>query len=147
MKQTAPAVKDLARRLLLLEANPGEHAEGAGGDALNVFEKLRSHLSRLVGAAGFQALLARALALAKAEKNWLEVVRVQPDGTLEGFREAARQQPAEAATEGSEALLTQLLGLLVTFIGEALALRLVADIWSGAQEDNINLNAEEARHE
>lgn len=143
MKQTDPAVKDLARRLLLLEANPGEHAEGAGGDALKVFEKLRSHLSRLVGVAGFQALLARALALAKSETSWLEAVRVQPDGTLEGFREAARRLPAEAVTDGSAALLAHLLGLLVTFVGEALTLRLVADIWPQARLDNVNLSPEE----
>ena len=147
MKQTAPAVTDLARRLLLLEANPGEHAEGAGGDALKVFEKLRSHLSKLVGVAGFQALLARALALAKAETNWLTAVQVQADGALEGFREAAQRQPAAIVTEGSGTLLAQLLGLLITFIGEALTLRLVADIWSEARLDDMNLNAEEARHE
>ena len=143
MKQTAPAVKDLARQLLLLEANPGEHAEGAGGDALKVFEQLRLHLSRLVGVAGFQALLSRALALAKAETTWLDAVRVQADGALEGFREAARRQPAEAVMEGSGMLLAQLLGLLITFIGEALTLRLAREIWPEARLDNINLSEEE----
>ena len=37
--------------------------------ALRVFEKLRSYLSKLVGAAGFQALLARAVVLSTAEMS------------------------------------------------------------------------------
>lgn len=147
MEQAAPVVRELARRLVAIETNRSERAEGNAHGALSVFEKLRSHLSRLVGVAGFQALLSRALALAKTEFGWLEAVRVQADATLEGFHEAAQRQPAEAVVDGSAALLTQLLVLLVTFIGEALTLRLVKDAWPDAQEEAINFSMEETRHE
>ena len=133
MEQATPAVRDLARLLLVLEANQSEHA--VGGEAqvvLNAFDKLRLHLSKFVGVAGFQALLARALALAKTEADWLAAVRVKTDATLEGFRETAQQQPAEVVAAGSVVLLALLLGLLVTFIGEALTLRLVGDVWQEA---------------
>ncbi len=147
MEQATPAIRDLARILLALEANRSEHAEGEVHAVLSVFAKLRSHLSKLVGMAGFQALLARALALAKAEVGWLEAVRVQADAMLAGFGEAAQELPAQTVTEGSVVLLAQLLGLLVTFIGESLTLRLVADVWPEAQGNAINFSAEETRHE
>ncbi len=118
MTQATPAIQDLARLLLALEANQSEHAQEALYAALGVFEKLRLSLSKLVGVAGYQALLARAVALAKTETGWLEAVRVSDDATLEGFSETVRQQPAEAVTEGSVALLAQLLALLILFIGE-----------------------------
>lgn len=107
MQQATPAVRDLARLLLALEANRTGHAPEGTYAALSAFEQLRSYLSKLVGVAGFQALLARALALAKREAGWLEAVRVASDATLEGFRETAQQQPAEAAAEGSAAWLAQ----------------------------------------
>jgi hypothetical protein len=96
----------------------------------------------MVGIAGFQALLARALVLATAEVNWLETVRVQDDTAMKGFSEAAERQPAKAVAAGSTALLSQLFGLLFVFIGEALTLRLVQDIWPEIQETTGNSGEE-----
>ncbi len=143
MTQATPAIRNLARRLLALEADQSEQAEAGASAALSAFAKLRSHLTKLVGLAGFEALLARALALARAEVRWLEAVRIQVAATLEGFSETARQQPADAVAEGCTALLAQLLGLLVTLIGEALTLRLVREVWPEARIDDRNLVAEE----
>lgn len=143
MRQSTPAALDLARLLLALEASESEHAEAEANAALSIFEKLRASLSKIVGVAGFQALLARALALAKAEADWLEAVRIQPDATLTGLSEVAQQQPANAVAEGYTALVAHLLGLLVTFVGEALTLCLVRDIWPEARLDDINLGAGE----
>jgi hypothetical protein len=143
MEQTTSAVRDLARRLLAREAGESEPAGTRGQAALRASEKLRAHLSKLVGVAGFQALLARALALAKAEVAWLDAVRVQPDGSLEGFGETARKQDAHEARKGEVALLAQLLGLLVTFIGEALTLRLLQDVWPDASPNDPNAIGEE----
>ena len=147
MDQATPALRDLARHLLALEVNQTEHLHQEVQTALRVIEKLRSYLFKMVGSAGFQALLARAVVLATAEVGWLKVVRVQDDTTLQGFQEAAQQQPAKAVTLGSTALLAQLLGLLVTFIGEALTLRLVEDIWPGAHGEDENVSAKETSNE
>ena len=143
MNQAAPAIQNLARRLLALEADGSEQAEAMANAALGALTKLRIHLTKLVGIAGFEALLARALALARAEAVWLGAVRVQADGSLKGFSEAARQQSADAVTAGCRALMAQLLGLLVTFIGEALTLRLMQEVWPEARLDNTNAGAEE----
>ena len=143
MKQASPAIRFLARRLLALEADGSEQADVKERAALSAFAKLRLHLTKLIGISGFQVLLARALALAKAEVTWLEPVHVQADATLEGFSEAAQRQPADAVAEGCLALLAELIGLLVVFIGEALTLRLVQEVWPEARLDDPNSGAEE----
>ncbi|MCW3096539.1 MAG: hypothetical protein JWL77_2157 [Chthonomonadaceae bacterium] len=137
MKQATPAIQRLAGYLLALEADGSEQTRTGANETVSALTKLGSHLTTLVGAAGFEALLARALALARAEWAWLGTARVQANGTLEGFREAAQQQPADAIAKASVALMSQLLGLLVVFIGEALTMRLVQDIWPEAQLDDM----------
>jgi len=140
MRQTAPAAQDLAQRLLALEASvdnlPDVYA------ASSTFEKLHLSLVKLIGVTGFQALLVRALALAKTEVAWLAAVEVEADGTLRGFEENARKQSAEETIQGEVTLLSQLLGLLITFIGADLTLRLLKQIWSELPSES-NLGAEE----
>jgi len=93
--------------------------------AFQVCEKLRPHIATLMGNAGFQGLLARALALASREAPALRALHVKADGSLAGLDELeAQARPADLAEEGV-VLLTQLLGLLAAFIGESLTLRMV----------------------
>lgn len=129
MNTPPPAYLELARRLLAAEA-AGTPAEGTGGVTTPAFDRLRESLEKLVGAAGFQSLLSRALAVARARIPALGPVFVRPDGSLGGF-EAVR--PAVTA-EAGVALMAELLGLLVTFVGETLALRIVRDAWPDAVE-------------
>ena len=100
---------------------------------------------RLVGLEGFRALLVRALALARAERPWLSAVEVRQDGSLQGLGEAALQRDNAGATEGYAALLAQFLGLLITFVGETLTLRLASEIWPEAPvADTLSRLHEEA---
>lgn len=96
--------------------------------ALRVCEKLRRPLSALAGATGFRALLSRALALAKARDPGLSAVQVKPDGSLEGLSEV----------HDGVLLIGQLLGLLGTFVGESLTLRLIQDAWPDLALNNSN---------
>jgi hypothetical protein len=125
MNTTTPAIQNLARRLIALEAARDELAVAGGSEAVRVCEKLRVPLTKLAGITGFCSLLSRALALAKAEVPSLDPVRVGTDGALEGFDGIGRTADAGAGV----AIVSQLLGLLVTFIGEPLTLRLVRDAW------------------
>ena len=127
MNTTPPAIQDLARRLIALEAER-EPSDGPAGAAVRACEKLRIPLTRLVGVAGFCSLLSRALAMAKAEAPSLDAARVRPDGSLEGL---AGMGPAQDAEAGA-VVVAQLLGLLVTFIGEHLTLPLVREAWPDA---------------
>ena len=112
--------------------------------AFLVDEKLRPHLTTVMGNVGFRALLSRALALAGAEVSWLRAVHVKADGSLEGLDELEVQvKPGEIA-EGKIVLLAQLLGLLVAFIGENLTLWLVHEAWPELSLDGLDLGAGDA---
>lgn len=89
-----------------------------------------------MGAAGFRALLARALVLAAADAPWLGSVRVTAGGALEGLDGAAAPVSEKAFVRGGVELIAQLLGLLTTFIGDDLTLRLVREVWPGATLGN-----------
>lgn len=129
MNSTTPAIMELARRLIAFEAtrNP---SDGAVGAALRACETLRGPLTKFVGVAGFRSLVSRALAIAKAECPSLGPVRVGPDGSLDGLEGVEQDRDAD---EGA-VVVGHILGLLVTFIGEPLTLRLVHDAWPDATE-------------
>lgn len=133
MRQANPTVQHLAGRLLAHEAGGSGRDLGAlAGAAERAGDRLRLHLSKIIGSAGFQALLARALALAKAEFSWLAPVQVEGDRPLTGLRVAAAEQDLVEATAGFAAVLGHLLGLLIVFIGEDLTGRLVRQVWPEA---------------
>ena len=139
-----PAMQDLAGWLLAHEAaqvNPSEPTAQAAA-CIRVCEKLRRPLSTLSGVAGYRALIGRALALAKAEVPSLGPVRVKEDGSLEapGWDETPRDM--DETLNGGAALVAQLLGLLVTFLGEALTMRLVRDVWPDAPYEVIDSETE-----
>jgi len=120
---------DLAGRLIALEATGSKSPSMTFPAAFAACEKLRRPLATLLGDVGFGALLSRALALAASEVKWLGVVHVDPGGALEGLAgPQATISPAESA-RGGVVLLAQLLGLLSTFIGSDLTLRLVREVW------------------
>ena len=122
-------MRTLARRLIAAEHLPTDSGEKGSRAAFRVCDKLRESLSVLTGIRGYRGLLARALALAKVEVPWLGEVEVGSDGSLlvpEALKQVMR--PGDAA-RGGAALVTHLLELLATFIGEALTLRLVQQIW------------------
>ena len=132
MSTAPPALRDFARRLLALEAARDEPPVVGGRGAVRVCEKLRLPLSKLAGVAGFRSLMSRAVAMAKAEDPSLAAVHVRPDGSLEGLDGPGPDQNAGAGGEAGVVVVAQLLGLLVTFIGEPLTLRLVRDAWPDA---------------
>lgn len=127
MDTPSASVRALARRLLALEATSG--ADGAHShEAVRVCEKLRLSVTRFAGADGFTSLLRRSLVLARADVPSLESVTLIPDRCLEGIEQLASDTP-NGATEAAAAITAHLLGLLVTFIGEPLMLRLVQNAW------------------
>ena len=118
----SPKAKNIAQHLIAYEAIGKNLPTATGPAAFEVCEKLRRPLSTLAGAAGFRSLLMRALTLAKREAGALDALLVRDDGSLEG-------PSANAAGAGGALLIAQLLGLLMTFIGEALTMSLLNEIW------------------
>ena len=143
MTAVFPAIHDLARRILAIESARAKVADTQVDEAVRACAKLQVPLSRFTGPAGFLSLLSRALVLAKAEIPALKVVQVGPAGSLAGFDELKHDQDAGELARGRGVLLTHLLGLLATFIGESLTLRLARDAWPDASIDNTDLRGEQ----
>jgi hypothetical protein len=122
---TLPAsIRDLVQKILAANQTASDpHAQ----EAVRLVDSLRIQLTTLAGADGFTALVRRALALASAETPALKCIKLGPDGHLEGME--------MVAPDAAVALAAHLLGLLVTFIGEPLTLRLVREAWPDASLD------------
>ena len=123
---------------MIYESAAAKPAGVNNSPAFRVCEKLRQPLSRLAGVAGFRSLLSRALALTNDEARWMKAIQVKADGSLEGLEEAQAQLSETEIAEGEVVLIAQLIGLLVTFIGEELTLRLVQESWPDAPFDDMN---------
>jgi hypothetical protein len=121
-------MRDLARRLLAASQSAQSAADSGVQEAVLVNEKLRIALTQFAGADGFTVLLRRALALAIAEAPALKSAAVSADGRLEGLEQLATL-PGSVSRAAALAITANLLGLLVTFIGEPLTLRLVRQAW------------------
>jgi hypothetical protein len=137
---TLPEMRDLTRQLLTYEAAGGIPSHPVGSATLRVYEKLRQCLGELAGSAGFQSLASRALTLAKSEDLRLGSVRVAADGKLEGI--SALESPINAdkdrVHEDGVVLISRLLGLFLIFLGEALTMNLIRDVWPDAALDDCS---------
>lgn len=98
--------------------------------AERILSRLDRQLGKLVGSVGFDVLLNRSLALARRARPALAGVTAGPDGKLEGLARLAREgtEPDDEAL----AVVSHLIELLVTMIGEDLAMRLLLDVWPNA---------------
>ena len=144
-KAIPPETLAFARCLHGCETVAGEISVPTGSATLRVYEKLCRHLSSLTGVAGFQSLASRALTLARSEAPGLGAVQVTADARLQGLGEPDLKTDKHQAEEGGVIFIAQLLGLLLTFIGEALTLRLVQDVWPDADfEDYKSVRGEKA---
>ena len=139
MTRSADALttRELAQRLLTYEA-VGDGTANADTQAVcRVCDKLRRSLTTVAGAAGFRSLLARALTLAKKESPLLSAWEVKSDGSLQGLN-------GEAAQSGA-VLIAQLIGLMITFIGESLTLRLLHDVWPDLPSPETNFGRDHSK--
>jgi hypothetical protein len=118
----------MARHLIACEADAGTAELQTELATVRVYEKLRRQLGAPVGSDGFQALASRALALAKSETSRLSAVQVTATGGLRGLGKVESQMAAEEGGEDGIILIAQLLGLFLTFLGEATTLRLIEDL-------------------
>jgi hypothetical protein len=131
-----PKIRDLARQLLSFESTAENLSDANTSAVLMVSEKLRRPLTTLTGTAGFRSLLMRALTLARREAPMLDEVHVKEDGSLEGLN--------GEETEAGAVLISHLVGLLETFIGEPLTLRLLNDIWPNLSGADMNFEGKES---
>jgi len=130
--------RDLARSLVTSEA--GATATSLQAPAsVRVYERLRRQLGATVGVDGFQSLASRALALAQSESPRLSALHVTANGGLRGLDEVESPTDADEDGELGITLIAQILGLFLTFLGEATTLRLIEDL--RLQVDDIAASA------
>jgi hypothetical protein len=120
--------RDLARSLVAGETDAGAASLQTEPATVRVYEKLRRQLASPVGVDGFHALASRALALAREESPSLSAVRIAANGRLHGLGEIESQTVADEDRNAGVILIAQLLGLFLTFLGEATTLRLIEDL-------------------
>ena len=120
--------RDLALSLVAREADASATSLPTKPASVRVYERLRRQLGAPVGVDGFQALASRALALAKSESPRLSAVQVTANGDLRGLGEIESLMEADENGEAGIILIAQLLGLFLTFLGEATTLRLIEDL-------------------
>jgi hypothetical protein len=130
--------RELARSLVASEADAATTPNHTEPATLRVYEKLRRQLGAPVGIDGFQALASRALALAKSESPRLSTVQVTANGGLRGLGEVESEMTADEHGEAGIILIAQLLGLFLTFLGEATTLRLIEDLRLQADSGTVS---------
>lgn len=125
-----PSADNLALRLLELTA-------GADADPVRLVEvtgqillRLRELVARLVGTAGCDLLISRAVNLAAGTRPLLAGVRWSDAAPgLDGLAERARDRDAEDVCAACVGVVGGFLSLLFSFIGEELTLRQVRRAW------------------
>jgi len=120
--------RDLARSLVVREAGASTTSLHTEPATVRVYDRLRRQFSAPVGADAFQVLASRALALARSESRRLSAVQITANGGLSGLGEIESQTDTDKDGEVGVMLIAQLLGLFVTFLGEATTLRLIEEL-------------------
>ena len=125
MIEPRPSAVVLAAAIVAAETSgvDGESGRSTATEEV-VMTKLRANLGKLIGPKGFDVLLERALALAKKREPLLLKVTVDAGGALRGLED----QPSEVK-QAFVVVLSHLLELLIRFINEDLAARIVRDVW------------------
>jgi len=120
--------RDLARSLVAREADTSGNSPHTEPATVRVYDRLRLQFSTPVGVDAFQVLASRALALARSACRRLSAVQITANGGLRGLGEVESEIGTDEDGEVGVILIAQLLGLFVTFLGEATTLRLIEDL-------------------
>ena len=115
----------------------GGSADGGTGEGwLQLWSRLATHLSPLIGESGFTALLRRTMRLVSTEYDWLSALQATstPEELLAGLCDQFAEVDPGMARDANTALLSIFTKLLSGLIGEALTIRLLVSAWTDALE-------------
>jgi hypothetical protein len=119
-----------AGRLVTSESG-GTTSRDVASRAVDAFEQLVRHLSRLLGETGTRTILERSVHLASGSLPWLVSARTSAgrDGAAAALHTCFESQSPAAATEGFVLILSTFVGLLGRLIGEGLVTRVLHQLW------------------
>lgn len=121
-----------ARRLLAGEPGDGHSSQQVAERAIQAYERLAAHLSRLLGETGVQMLFSRSIAIASARIPWLHAARSSaepPASARSALRAVMQEQEPESIADAFVAILSALINLLQRLIGDGLVDRLLNEVW------------------
>ena len=140
-----------ARQLVLagwaLDRELGQRGPGAIVPAAQAAcAALYVRLTPLVTGSGSQGFLTRSLHLAQDQYPFLDGLRAgaSPDTCLEGLDEALRDVGSDDAYQALVLVLAHMIGLLATFIGDDLAMRILGEAWPDLPLESDEVQKEEA---
>jgi hypothetical protein len=107
---------------------------------------LYRRLTPLVTSSGSQGFLTRSLHLAREQYPFLQGLRggASPETCLEGLDEALRDVGSDDAYQALVLVLAHMIGLLATFIGDDLAMRILGEAWPNLPLESDEVQEEEA---
>ena len=129
-------VSELALQVVGKRAGPSASATVLAAVAQRTYNELAEVAAPLIGQAGVEALMSRAVHLARREYPWLGSDRPDPTQHEENaFADVARclgQAEAGSAADAAAAVFARLVGLLATLIGDRLTASLLYKAWPDA---------------
>jgi hypothetical protein len=129
MRKAVPQMLEIGTVLMTHETRRGTVTAAVA--AAVICDKVRPKLSTLMGATGFRTLLTRALTLASRDVPALRDLKVDTAGALVLSDATTGQVDKSADITSGAVLVAQMLSLLMAFIGEALTLQILREIWPG----------------
>lgn len=120
-----PLIRDWASKLIDSEVSADSPSAQTELATLRVYEKLRRQFCAPVGVDAFQALASRALSVAKSQSPSLSAVSVTENGALRGLGEIAPPLNQREHCEVGIILITQMLRLFLTLLGEGATVSLI----------------------
>src|SRR5688500_18227421 len=144
MRKVSAEVRKMAG-LLVRAGAPGTAADPpAWAEALRrCCEALCQCLAPLVGREGFEALLKRSFAMARAEHAWLEPLEVDSDSVTLQFEVFARAADGAEAEAACTAIIASFLSLLTALIGTELTRQLVSGEWPDVPLRDLDFGKQE----
>jgi hypothetical protein len=144
MTPRSEAAMDAARRLWARAADDASAPEDVAAAAERMCNDLRLGLGRWVGAAGYRALLDRALGLARVEHPALGGVSAL-GGDEPVITAAVRARGVGEVAAGLVALVAVVTELLGRIIGDEMAARLVEQIGTPSPREVVSTETEGGR--
>lgn len=130
------ALRQVALRVLAQYEGSASSGEGIATAARRAYDDLARVSAPLIGQVGVDALTGRALHLAQREYPWLVSAREPEDtGPFDQVIVCLERQDRAVSLEATGAVFTIFTGLLMTFIGEPLTVRLLQKAWPDAFSD------------
>lgn len=121
-------LRPVAISVLTSRARSGADVATVAATATAAYDDLADVLVPLIGQLGLDSVTTRALHLAQREYPSVRAEGTDQDGALAQVTVWLKQQDADSM-EAAATILSTLGGLLITFIGEPLTMRLLRKAW------------------